>query len=67
MMQKVSVVNPGDTRFLEEDRVAKREFFRENERISKMIIVNDPADSSLEEDSLIDRQEFLEINKEIKS
>ena len=47
MMQKVSVVNPGDTRFLEEDRVAKREFFRENERISKMIIVNDPADSSL--------------------
>ena len=35
MMQKVSVVEPGDTRFLEEDRVAKREFFRENERISK--------------------------------
>ena len=59
MMQKVSVVNPGDTRFLEEDRVAKREFFRENERISKMIIVNDPADSSLEEESMIDREEFL--------
>ena len=67
MMQKVSVVNPGDTRFLEEDRVAKREFFRENERISKMIIVNDPADSSLEEESLIDREEFLEINKELKA
>ena len=67
MMQKVSVVNPGDTRFLEEDRVAKREFFRENERISKMIIVNDPADSSLEEDSMIDREEFLEINKELKA
>jgi len=67
MMQKVSVVNPGDTRFLEEDRVAKREFFRENERISRMIIVNDPADSSLEEESLIDREEFLEINKELKA
>ena len=67
MMQKVSVVNPGDTRFLEEDRVAKREFFRENERISKMIIVNDPADSSLEEGSMIDREEFLEINKELKA
>ena len=67
MMQKVSVVNPGDTRFLEEDRVAKREFFRENERISKMVIVNDPADSSLEEESMIDREEFLEINKELKA
>ena len=67
MMQKVSVVNPGDSRFLEEDRVAKREFFAENERISKMIIVNDPADSSLEKGSMIDREEFLEINKELKA
>ncbi len=67
MMQKVSVVNPGDSRFLEEDRVAKREFFGENERISKMIIVKDPADSSLEEGSMIDRKEFLEINKELKA
>ena len=67
MMQKVSVVNPGDSRFLEEDRVAKREFFAENERISRMVVVNDPADSSLEEGSMIDREEFLEINKELKA
>ena len=32
-----------------------------------MVIVNDPADSSLEEGSLIDREEFLEINKELKA
>ena len=32
-----------------------------------MIIVNDPADSSLEEGSMIDREEFLEINKELKA
>ena len=67
MMQKVSVVDPGDTRFLEEDRVVKREFFAENERISKMVIVNDPAESNLEEGSVIDRNEFLEINKELKT
>ena len=67
MMQKVSVVDPGDTRFLEEDRVVKREFFAENERISKMVIVNDPAESNLEEGSVIDRDEFLEINKELKT
>ena len=66
MMQKVSVKDPGDTWFLEEDRIAKREFFAENDRISKMVIVNDPADSDLEENSMIERTEFLEINKELK-
>ncbi len=67
MMQKVSVNDPGDTRFLEEDRVAKREFFKENERISQLIIVNDPGDSDLESNVMLDRNEFLEINKELKS
>ena len=66
MMQKVSVVNPGDSRFLEEDRVAKREFFSENERISKMIIVNDPADSNLEEGIMIDNKNFLKSIKSLR-
>ncbi|MBT5748446.1 MAG: DNA-directed RNA polymerase subunit beta' [Candidatus Marinimicrobia bacterium] len=67
MMQKVSVKETGDTWFLEEDRIAKREFFAENERISKMIIVNEVGDSDLEADTMIDRSEFLEINKELKA
>ena len=67
MMQKVSVSDPGDTKFLEEDRVAKREFFAENERINSMVIINNPGDSELEKDSMIERNDFLEINKELKS
>ena len=67
MMQKVSVKDPGDTRFLETDKVAKKEFFLENDRISKMIIVKDLGDSDLEIDSMIDRSEFIEINKELKA
>ena len=67
MMLKVSVKETGDTRFLEEDRIAKRDFFTENDRISKMIIVNEVGDSDLEEDSMIDRTEFLEINKDLKA
>ncbi len=67
MMQKVSVKETGDTWFLEEDRIAKREFFAENERISNMIIVNEVGDSDLEPDTMIDRSEFLEINKELKA
>jgi len=67
MMQKVSVREPGDTRFLEEDRIAKKEFFEENERIGQMVIVNEPGDSDLEKNTMIDRDEFLEINKDLKS
>ncbi len=67
MMQKVSVKDPGDTRFLEEDRVAKREFFAENERISQMVIVNEVGDSDLEKDTMIDRNEFLDTNKDLKT
>ena len=67
MMQKVSVKDTGDTWFLEEDRVSKREFFAENERISNMVIVNEVGDSDLESGSIIERTEFLEINKELKA
>jgi len=67
MMLKVSVKDPGDTWFLEEDRISKRDFFAENERISKMVIVNEPGDSDLEMDTMIDWAEFLDINKELKA
>ena len=66
MMQKVSVKDPGDTWFLEEDRVAKRDFFAENDRIFKMVIVNEVGDSDLEPDSMIDRAEFLRSIKILK-
>ena len=67
MMQKVSIKDPGDTWFLQEDRVNKREFFNENERISQMVFVNEPGDSDMEPDSIIERSEFNEINKELKA
>jgi DNA-directed RNA polymerase subunit beta' len=67
MMQKVSVKDPGDTRFLEQDKVAKKEFFAENERISKMVVVKDAGDSDLESDTMIERAEFLDVNKELKA
>ena len=67
MMQKVKVKETGDTWFLEQDQIAKREFFAENERISSMVIVGEPGDSGLEPDSMIDRSEFLDINKDLKA
>ena len=67
MMQKVSVKNPGDTRFLEQDKVAKKEFFTENERISKMVVIKDAGDSDFEPGTILDRSEFLDVNKELKT
>ena len=67
MMQKVSIIDPGDTRFLEQDRVAKREVFSENERIGSMVIVNEIGDSDLEGGSIIDKTEFNDVNKELKA
>ena len=66
MMLKVSVKDTGDTWFLDEDKISKKEFFAENERISKMVIVDKVGDSDLESETMIDRSEFLEINKELK-
>ncbi|RMF08520.1 MAG: DNA-directed RNA polymerase subunit beta' [Candidatus Neomarinimicrobiota bacterium] len=67
MMRKVSVVDPGDTTFLETLRVDRSEFFSENERIAKMVVVTDPGDSDLEEGALVDKKEFREINAELKA
>ena len=53
--------------FLRKIELLKKKFFLENERISQMAIVNNPGDSDLEPDIMIDRNEFLEINKELKS
>ncbi len=46
MMRKVSIVDPGDTKFLEEDLVDKFEFVDENDYIYDKKVVTDPGDST---------------------
>ena len=45
MMRKVNVIDPGDTRFLEQQVVDKREFMDENDRIWGKKVVVDAGDS----------------------
>jgi len=66
MMQKLEVVDPGDTKFLALDRINRSDLFAENERISKMIVISDPGDSDYEEGDLLDKGEQREINKQLK-
>jgi DNA-directed RNA polymerase subunit beta' len=46
MMKKVSIVDPGDTKFLEDDTVDKFEFIEENDWIFDKKVVADPGESS---------------------
>ncbi|MCM1029664.1 MAG: DNA-directed RNA polymerase subunit beta' [Pseudoflavonifractor sp.] len=45
MMRKVNIIDPGDTRFLEQQVVDKLAFMKENDRIWGQKIVTDPGDS----------------------
>ena len=45
MMRKVEILDPGDTRFLEQQVVDKREFMEENDRIWGKKVVVDAGDS----------------------
>ena len=66
MMQKISVVESGDTDFLPKDRINRSEFFATNNEILSMVRVTDPGDSEYEKDMLVDKKEFSENNKELK-
>ena len=46
MMRKVNILDPGDTRFLEQQVVDKREFMEENDNIWGKKVITDAGDSS---------------------
>jgi DNA-directed RNA polymerase subunit beta' len=46
MMRKVSIVDPGDTKFLEEDLTDKFEFIEENDHIFDKKVVTEPGEST---------------------
>ncbi len=66
MLQKIKVVQPGDTRFLEEDIVDKAEFMEENERMIESVIVSDAGGSILKPGQLVSRKKLAELNLELK-
>ena len=66
MMQKVSIDEVGDSRYLPQDRVNIAEFFETNEKMQSMVVVTNSGDSELEEEVLVDKKEYQEINKALK-
>jgi DNA-directed RNA polymerase subunit beta' len=66
MLQKVKIVSPGDTRFLEEDIVDRIEFIEENNKIMNMVYVEDKGDSKLKDGQLLLKGKAREINADLK-
>jgi DNA-directed RNA polymerase subunit beta' len=63
MMRKVSIVDPGDTRFLEDDSVDKFEFVEENDFIFDKKVVTEPGDSvKLRAGQIVSLREVREEN-----
>lgn len=66
MMQKISVVESGDTDYLPQDRINRSEFYSTNNNLLSKVKITDPGDSEFEKDMLVDKKEFIELNKELK-
>jgi DNA-directed RNA polymerase subunit beta' len=63
MMRKVSIVDPGDTKFLEEDLVDKFEFLEENDFVFDKKVVTEPGDSTkLRAGQIVSLRELREEN-----
>jgi DNA-directed RNA polymerase subunit beta' len=66
MLQKIKIVSPGDTKFLEEDTVDRNEFIAENDRILTMVRITDKGDSRYKDGQLISKSKFRELNADLK-
>ncbi len=63
MMRKVNIVDPGDTKFLEDDLVDKFEFVEENDYIFDKKVVTEPGDSTkLRAGQIVNLRELREEN-----
>ena len=66
MLQKVKVIDPGDTRFLENDLVDWYVFNEENEKIKQSVVVINRGDSRLKNGQVVEKNKVRDINIELK-
>ncbi len=66
MLQKVRIIDPGDTRFLEGDQVDRFKFEEENDEMKNHVVITEKGDSRLKVGQLVLRRKFKEVNVELK-
>jgi len=66
MMQKVRVLDPGDTRFLEGDYVDKQIFQEENGKLRDKVLITSKGDSKYKNGQLVEKKKVRETNLDLK-
>jgi len=66
MLQKVLILDGGDSQFLEGDQVDRATFLEENEKILEKVVVSDAGDSLFREGDLTDKKTIELINRDLK-
>ncbi len=66
MMQKLRVVNSGDTKFLEGDYLDKLKFEHENEELRDKVVIISKGDSKFKNGQIISKKKARETNGELR-
>jgi len=66
MLQKVRVVDPGDTSLLEDDQTDRSKFLLENESIDQKVVITARHDSKFKVGQLVNKRKFKETNAELR-
>ncbi len=67
MMRKVMVIDPGDTRFLEQQIIDKHEFMEENDRIwGKKVVVNAGDSQTMKPGQIVTARKLRDENSALK-
>ncbi len=66
MLQKVRVLQSGDSMFLEGDIVDRLRFQEENEQLKNSVVITHPGDSKLHVGEVVPRRKFREIVLELQ-
>ncbi len=66
MMQKVRIVDPGDTKYLEGDNVDKARLQDENESLKGKVVVLSKGDSKLKNGAIVQKKTVRELNTDLR-
>ncbi|MFM8456822.1 MAG: hypothetical protein ACKOAK_08645, partial [Ignavibacteria bacterium] len=65
MLQKVRIVDSGDSTFLFNDQVDRLKFLDENDILKSQVVVDDKGDSRFKVGQLVPKKRFKEVNTDL--
>lgn len=66
MLQKVRIIDSGDSHLLENDHVDRLRFYDENQRLKNMVAITEKGDSKFREGHLYTKKRVRDANNELK-